>query len=157
MAAFNYFNITAQDLPRGAWTLSTACVGLKVMLTNTLPTSSMNTSTDITEISTGSGGYPAGGQALLITSSVQTSGSWRLLVGSTVANAIVFTSTSGTIGPFQYCVVHGTTTVTSSTISGSTGPLMGWYDYGSAITLNATETLTITWDGTSGLLASSHA
>lgn len=152
MAAFNYFNITPQDLFKGAWAITTANTGLKVMLTNTIPTSSMTTSTDITEISTGSGGYTAGGSAITLTSSVQTSGSYRLL-----ANALVFTATGGTIGPFQYCVIHGTTNTTSSTISGSTGPLLGWYDYGSAITLNATETLTITWDGTSGIIGSSHA
>ena len=152
MAAFNYFNITPQDSWKGAWALTTANTGLKLMLTNTIPTSSMTTSTDITEISTGSGGYTAGGSAITITSSIQTSGAYRLL-----ANALVFTASGGTIGPFQYCVIHGTTNVTSSTISGSTGALLGWYDYGSAVTLNATETFTVTWDATSGILASSHA
>src|SRR5512143_3961184 len=152
MAAFNYFNITPQDAFRGTWALTTANTGLKVMLTGTLPTATMTTSTDITEISTGTGGYPAGGLPITITSSVQTSGAYRLL-----ANALVFTSTSGTIGPFEYAVMHATTNLTSSTISGTTGALLGWYDYGSSITLNATETFTITWDGTSGIIASSHA
>lgn len=152
MAAFNYFNITPQDSFRGALNFTTAMTGFKLMLTNTVPTSTFTTSTDVTEISTGTGGYPAGGQAITVTSSVQTSGSYRLL-----ANALVFTSTAGTIGPFQYCVLHATTNVTSSTISGSTGPVVGWYDYGSAITLNAAETFTVTWDGTSGILGSSHA
>ena len=155
MAAFNYFNFTPQDAFRGTWALTTGNTGLKVMFTGTLPTSSMASSTDITEISTGTGGYPAGGQAITITSAVQTSGAYRLL-----ANALVFTSTSGTIGPFEYAVVHGTTNLASSTIAvvgALTGALLGWYDYGSSITFNATETFTITWDGTSGIIASSHA
>ena len=131
MAAFNYFNCTPQDAFRGTWALTTGNTGLKVMLTGTLPTSSMVSSTDITEISTGTGGYPAGGQAITITSAVQTSGAYRLL-----ANALVFTSTSGTIGPFEYAVIHGTTNLASSTLAvgsggGSTGALLGWYDYGS--------------------------
>ena len=101
MATFSKFNITCQDLVKGAIALSTTVTGFKVMLTNTLPTATMVTSTDITEISTANGGYPAGGQAITVTSAVQTSGAFRLL-----ANALVFTATSNTIGPFQYAVLH---------------------------------------------------
>ena len=147
MASFNKFNITAQDFALGALKLSTATVGLKVVLTNTIPTSSMTTSTDLTEISTGSGGYVAGGSAVTITSSVQSSGTFKLL-----ASALVFTATGGTIGPFEYAVLRASTATTSSTISGTTSPVIGWYDYGSAITLNATETFTLTWDASSGIL-----
>ena len=145
MASFNKFNITVQDFARGIHNLSTTCA-VKVMLSNTLPTSTMNTSTMITEISTGNG-YASRGSSVTLTSSVQTSGTYKLL-----ANALVFTAAGGSIGPFQYSVLINSTAVTSSTIAGSSAPLIGWYDYGSAVTLNDTETFTITWDGSSGIL-----
>lgn len=147
MAAYNKFNITVQDFARAIHNFSTTNV-LKVMLSNTLPTSSMTTSTDITEISTGSGGYTARGSSVAIASAIQTSGTYKLLQNA----ALVFTAVGGTIGPFQYAVLINSTAITSSTISGSTAPLIGWYDYGSAITLNATETFTLTWDVSSGIL-----
>ncbi|HVM96143.1 MAG TPA: hypothetical protein VMT89_07125 [Candidatus Acidoferrales bacterium] len=146
MAAYNKVNITAQDVFKGVHNISTA-TALKIKLSNTLPTATMNTSTEITEISTGNGGYTAGGSALAITSSIQTSGTYILK-----ANALVFTAGSSNIGPFQYAVLYNSTAVTSSTINGSSAPLLGWYDYGSAVTLAATETFTITWDATSGVL-----
>jgi len=147
MAAYNKFNITAQDVFKGVHNISTATV-LKIKLSNTLPTATMNTSTEITEISTGNGGYTAGGSAVAIASSIQTSGTYILKANA----ALVFTATSSNIGPFQYAVLYNSTAVTSSTINGSSAPLLGWYDYGSAVTLAATETFTITWDATSGIL-----
>lgn len=146
MAAFNKFNITVQDFARGVLNFSTA-TALKIMLSNTLPTSTMTTSTDITEISTGTGGYTAGGSQVTINSAIAASGTYKL-----VGAALVFTATGGSIGPFQYAILRNSTAVTSSTVSGSTAPLLGWFDYGSAITLNATETFTLTPDPSSGIL-----
>jgi|SRR5882672_233883 len=145
MAAYNKFNITVQDFARAIHNLSTTTV-LKVMLSNTLPTSSMNTSTDITQISSGNG-YTLGGSSVAILSSIQSSGTYKLLQNA----ALVFTAT-GAVGPFQYAILYNSTAITSSTISGSTAPLMGWYDYGSPVTLANTETFTLTWDASSGIL-----
>jgi hypothetical protein len=145
MAAYNKVNITVQDFARAIHNFSTTTL-LKVMLTNTLPTSSMTTSTDITEISTGNG-YAARGATVSLTSAIQSSGTYKL-----VANALTFTAAGGTIGPFRYQVLINSTAITSSTISGSTAPIIGFYDYGSAITLNDTETFTMTWDASSGIL-----
>jgi hypothetical protein len=148
MAAYNKFNITCQDFARAIYNLSTTCV-LKIKLSNTLPTATMNTSTEITEISTaGGGGYTLGGSSVAIASAIQSSGVYKLLQNA----ALVFTASGGTIGPFQYAVLYYSTGVTSSTINGSSAPALAWYDYGSAITLNNTETFTLTWDGSSGIL-----
>lgn len=145
MAAFNKFNITVQDFAKGIHILSTTTV-IKVMLSNTIPTSSMTTSTDITQIANGNG-YLTGGSSVAIASSIQTSGTYKLLQNA----ALTFTAT-GAVGPFQYAILYNSTAITSSTISGSTAPLMGWYDYGSPVTLANTETFTITWDNSSGIL-----
>jgi hypothetical protein len=146
MANYNKFSITVQDFARGINNFSTTTV-LKVMLSNTLPTATMNTSTEITQIST-LGGYTVGGSAVVVTSSIQSSGTYILK-----ANPLVFTATStGPTATFEYAVLYNSTAVTSSTINGSSAPLIGWYDYGSGIALNASETLTITWDASSGVL-----
>jgi hypothetical protein len=51
---------------------------------------------------------------------------------------------SGEVGPFQYIYLYD---------DDSTGDkLIGYYDYGSAVTLQASETFTLNFDGTNGVL-----
>lgn len=102
---------------------------LKVALTNTAPNVATNTVlADITEI-TAHNGYSAGGASA---ANVGTrSGGTTTVVGTD----IVFTASGGTIGPLQYAVLY------DSTVSG--GPLIAYWDYGSSITLNDGDTLTV--------------
>ncbi len=105
---------------------------LKVMLTNSAPSASADAVlADLTEISTGSG-YAAGGPAITITGSSQSGGTYTL----TASNRTI-TASGGTIGPFQYAVIY------DDTASGD--PLIGFYDYGSAITLADGGVFTIAW------------
>lgn len=113
---------------------------LKVALSNTGPSASNTVFANITEISAGNG-YTAGGTAAAQSSSAQTSGTYKL-----VLNDVVFTATGGTIGPFRYVVLYNDTPTSPA------DPLIGWYDYGSSITLNSGETFTVDFDGTNGVL-----
>lgn len=142
MVAYNKVNQTAADFAHAVHNLSTAAI-VRVMLSNTLPTSSMTTSTDITQISSGNGytGGSLGGSSVALTSSVQAGGIFKL-----IASALVFTAAGGVIGPFRYPVLYNASTAIV------TGPLLAWYDYGSSISLNDTETFTITFDASSGIL-----
>ena len=137
MATFNKFNCFVENLAEKVHNLGADT--LKILLTNTAPNVSTNTvKADLTEISAGNG-YTAGGATVTITSSAQSGGVYKL-----VGNDPVITAAGGSIGPFRYAVLY------NSTAAG--GPLIGYWDYGSSITLNDTEPLTIDLDGVNGIL-----
>jgi hypothetical protein len=138
MATFNKFNAFVEHLAEGVHNLQSHT--LKVMLTNTAPVATNSVRADLTEIAAGNG-YTAGGTAASVTSSAQTSGTYKLVLGD-----VVFTASGGSIGPFRYAVLYNDTPTSPA------DPLIGWWDYGSALTLANGES--ITWDAnpTNGVL-----
>jgi len=141
MASFNKFNQFVQDVASGVHQLQTGTSHvLKVMLTNTLPVAANSILSDITEISTGNG-YSAGGTTVGTITGSQSSGTFKLVGGTDP----VFTA-SGAVGPFRYAVLY------NSTPSSPLKPLIGWWDYGSSISLANSETFTVDLDQTSGIL-----
>lgn len=111
---------------------------LKIMLTNTVPSAGQTGSSELTEI-TAQNGYSAGGATITVASSAQTGGTYKL-----VLNDVAFTASAGAFGPFQYAVLYN---------SSATGAnLIGYWSYGSSISINAGETLLIDCDGTTGVL-----
>lgn len=104
---------------------------LKIALTNTAPNAATHTVlADITEISAGNG-YTAGGSAVTVTGSAQSGGTYSLSQSADV----VFTASGGSIGPFRYAVLYNDTSTSDS--------LIGYWDYGSSISLNSGETFTV--------------
>jgi len=141
VASFNKFNQFVQDVASGVHQLQTGTSHvLKVMLTNTLPVAANSILSDITEISTGNG-YSAGGTTVGTITGSQTSGTFKLVGGTDP----VFTA-SGAVGPFRYAVLY------NSTPSSPLKPLIGWWDYGSSISLANGETFTVDIDQTNGIL-----
>lgn len=138
MAAFNKFNSFVENLAEKVHDLGADT--LKIMLTNSAPVASNTVLANLTEISAGNG-YSAGGTAVTVTASSQTSGTYKL-----VGNDVVFTASGGSIGPLRYAVLYNDTPASPA------DPLIGWWDYGSSITLAAGETLTVDFDGTNGIL-----
>jgi hypothetical protein len=136
VAAFNKFNPLTEDLAEKIHNLGSDT--LKVMLTNTAPSAANSVKADITEISAGNG-YTAGGTAVTITASSQTGGIYKL-----VGNDVVFTASGGSIGPLRYAVLYNSTP--------AAGNLIGWWDYGSALTLADGSTLTVDFSATNGIL-----
>jgi hypothetical protein len=134
MAAYNKFNQFTKDLLDAKHNFSSNA--FKVMLTNTAPVATNAIKTDITEITAGNG-YTAGGNATTITDS--TSSGTAKVTGTNV----VFAASGGAVGPFRYAVLYNATTANN--------PLISWFDYGSTITLNDTETLTVSFDSTNGI------
>lgn len=141
MAAFNKFDEFVQDLASGVHQLQTGTAHvLKVLLTNTAPVATNSVKADLTEISAGNG-YTAGGATVGTITGVQASGTMKVTGGTDP----VITASGGTIGPFRYAVLY------NDTPSSPADPLIGWWDYGSSITLNAGEPLTVDIDQTNGL------
>lgn len=136
MAVYNKFNQFTKDVVDGRHVFGTHT--FKVMLTNTAPAASNQVKTDITEIAAGFG-YTAGGPTTTITTSTSAG------VAQATASNVTVTAAGGSIGPFRYAVLYNDTQTTPSK------PLVGWWDYGSAITLATTEQLTIAFDATNGL------
>lgn len=136
MASFNKFQPFVENLAEKVFNLGSDT--LKVLLTNTAPSASNGQKSDLTEISAGNG-YTAGGTAVTISSSSQSSGTYKLVLAD-----VTFTASGGSIGALRYAVLYDDTAASDQ--------LIGYWDYGSSITLADGETLTVDFDGTAGVL-----
>jgi hypothetical protein len=135
MAAYNKFQAFVEYLAEKTFNLGTDV--LKVALTNTVPVNTNTVLANITQIANGNG-YTTGGTAATITSSVQTSGTYKLILVD-----VVFTA-SGAMGPFQYAVLYSDTATNDE--------LIGWWDYGTPVTLESGDTFTVDFDASGGVL-----
>jgi hypothetical protein len=131
MKIFNKFNSFAEAVCEKKHNLGADSI--KWMLTNTAPAVTNTVKADITEITAGNG-YAAGGVVQAITSSSQTSGTYALAMSGNK----VITAAGGTIGPFRYAPIYNDTAANDE--------LIGFYDYGSSITLADGESFTINSD-----------
>lgn len=107
---------------------------LKVALTNTVPVVTNTVLANITEISYTN----LSTRNITTSSSAQTLGVYKLVLSDLVMTA------SGAVGPFRYVVIYNSTP--------ASGNLIGWYDYGSAVTLASTDSFTIDFDASNGFL-----
>lgn len=127
MASFNKFEIFTEDLAKKVHNLHSD--QLEVYLSNTTPDAAADAvKADLAEISTGNG-Y-TGPQDTQ--NSVSRSGGTTSVVGTDVV-----VTASGAVGPFRYVVLQNTTPTSPL------DPLIGWWDYGSSISLANGETFTV--------------
>lgn len=133
MATFNKFNSFVEAVAEKAHNLGAD--QLVVALTNTAPTAANTALTDITEITYTN----LSSRNITTSSSAQSSGTYKL-----VLTDLVLTASGGSVGPFRYAAIYNDTSTTDL--------LVGYYDYGSSITLANGETFTLDLDGTNGLL-----
>lgn len=132
MASFNKINSFVEFLAEKRINLGSD--QLVIALTNTAHTSTWDELADLTQID-----YTNLSSRNITTSaSSQTSGTYKL-----VLNDLVLTA-SGAVGPFRYIYIYDDTATNDD--------LIGYYDYGSSISLASGDTFTINFDGSAGVL-----
>jgi len=137
VASFTKFNQFSTDLSTGKHNFGSHA--LYCGLTNTAPNTSTNQVwADITEISAGNG-YTAGG------SDSAASGAGSAGTYTVTGTNITWTASGGAIAAFRYVVLY------NHTQTSPVKPLLGYWDYGSALTLNTGDSLTVKFNnGVSG-------
>ena len=136
MAIYNKFQDFAEQVAKGVHNFATHTY--KVALTNTLP---VNTHVSLDTVTNhpapaAANGYTAGGTATTITTGE--SGGTMTISGTQV----VFTAAAGQLGPFRYAILY------NDAATSPVDALVAWWDYGSSITLEDTETFTVKFNNT---------
>lgn len=142
MATFVKVNDFVENVAHGVFNLGTN--QLAVALSNTAPGSESSPPTasgngvlaNVTQVS-----YTNLSSRNITTSaSAETGGAYKLTLTDLVLTA------SGSVGPFRYVYIY------SDTPTSPADPIIGYYDYGSSITMANGETFTVDFDGSNGLL-----
>jgi hypothetical protein len=136
MASFNKFNAFVADVANKVHNLGADT--LKIMLSDVAPVATNSIKSNLTEIAAGNG-YAAGGSAVTITSSAQSSGTYKL-----VGNNVTFTASGGAIAQFRYAVIYNSTP--------ANGNLIGWWDYGTEVNVTNGNSFQVQLDQTNGIL-----
>lgn len=132
-SAFTKYQDFSEQLIRGVhdWDLHV----FKVALTNTAPTVTHTSLSQITEIAAGNG-YTAGGNATTISIS-ETTGT------TTVSGTEVTFTASGAMATFRYAVLY------NDTATSPADALIGSFDYGAPISMTAGESFVVKFNNAS--------
>lgn len=135
MASFNFFTSFKTEIGLKSHNLNTDT--LKCALSNTAPSAGQTVFDPVTNHpppTPNANGYTTGGHD---TTNV-------FSAGKMTGTDIVITATAGGISSFRYVILYND--------DNGTDMLVGWWDYGSSISLNEGETFTIDFDPTNGIL-----
>ena len=129
MAAYVKFEQAIEDIFHGVHDFSSDQLTVALVAAANAPSTSADAVlADLTEASYTN----CSTRNITTASSGQTSGNYVLSLTD-----LVLTASGGTVGPFRYVVVYNNTPTSPA------DPLLGYYDYGSDLTLADGETLTI--------------
>lgn len=135
MAAFNKFRQFVEDIGKGVHILGTHQLVVALTATANAPVNTNTVLANLTQISYTN----LSTRNVTTTSYTQTAG-----VGKLICVDLVLTA-SGAVAAFQYVALYNDTQTSPA------DPLIGWYDYGAAVTLANTETFTVDFDGAAGV------
>lgn len=143
--AFNKFNSFVQDAGDGVFDLNTDTLALALFVAATSPTSGDSrynsssgfqlNSSGATEVAAGNG-YTAGGIDIPTTSYSQSGGLATLFAGT----GLMTWTASGAGFSLRYIVAYDVTAGVATA-----RPLLGWWDYGSTLSLSAGQTFSLSF------------
>lgn len=133
LAFYDGFAKRLVDGQYGTW----SSAGLKFALTNTAPNlATHNGLADITQVSGGS--WVSGGMSVgTVSTATDNTDGVRVVTNADFSH----TQATASVGPFRYVVLYADTPTTPTA-----DPLIGYWDYGSSITLNVGEILNVDLD-----------
>jgi|TARA_B100000497_G_C7263948_1_gene186303 hypothetical protein len=142
MASFNKVN---DFVANAVHNMDLASDQITLALSNTAPSSeSPNPTTDgngtlsnVTQISYTN----ASSRNVSTSSSGQSSGVYKLVLSD-----LTITASGGNVGPFRYIYIY------DDTVTSPADPLIGYYDYGSSLTLNDGDSFTTDFSAANGVL-----
>jgi hypothetical protein len=134
MAALNKFNCFARDLSMGVHNLSTHV--FKIRVSTATPTATMDKISCITTIATGDGWTTD--VALTIADATASVATYALFFSDVTIEAAT------AVPDFRYVVIYNS--------NDATGHLVGWYDYGTVVSLGAGEKFVVDFDSTNGCI-----
>lgn len=133
MAAFNKFNSTVAALANKVHNLASDQLQIALCAAANTPAASNTQLSNLTEIAYTN----LSSRVVTTTSSTQTAGLYKLICVDLVLTA------SGAVAAFQFVTLYNNTATNKE--------LLGWWDYGSVVTMANTDTFTIDFDGTNGV------
>lgn len=135
MATFNKFNAFVEALAEKVHNLGSDQLKIALCAAANAPVAGNAVLTDLTQIAYTN----LSTRNITTTSSAQSSGTYKLTLTD-----LVLTASGGAVATFRYIVIYNDTATNDE--------LIGWYDYGSNVTLNDGESLTVDFDGSAGVL-----
>lgn len=134
-SAFNKFNSFVEAGAEKVHNLGSDTITVALTAAANAPVATNTQLSNLTQISYTN----CSSRACTTASSAQGSGTYKLVI-----NDLTLTASGGSVGPFRYVILYNDTATNDE--------LIGWYDYGSEITLADGETFLIDFDGTNGVL-----
>lgn len=138
MAAANKFNQFPEDLVKQVYNMLTHAFVIGLCASGNAPVATNAVRANLTEISYTN----ASSRAISVASATQTSGLLKIIWTDHVLSA-----SGGPIAAWRYYFVY------NDTATSPADPNVLWYDYGSALTIADTESLTGDFDGTNGAIS----
>ena len=132
MATFTKVNSFVEALAEKK--INLAGTGLTIALTNTAHTATWTKLSELTQVSYTN----LSSRVITVSTSAQTSGVYKLVCADLTLTA------TGAVGPFRYVYIYDD--------AATDDDLIGYYDYGSAVTLAFGDTFIINFDGSVGVL-----
>ena len=140
MAAYNKFEQTIEDIYHGVHDFSADQLVVALCAAANAPVATNSVLADLTEISYTN----LSTRNITTNTSGQTSGTYELNLTD-----LTLTASGGSVGPFRYVVIY------NDTPTAPADPLIMWADYGSDLTLNDGESLTLDFSDANGLFQAS--